>query len=945
MKKALMVLGFAMCATIAFAQTSVDHRDIVKNRAVKPNPNEMKAQQVDYKASIFSKDAMYDTVRCFRFDSVMMDSVTFGDITANDHIKKANGQDSSFATTYHSVSYREQKWSRWRHYADSNEMKDSIFTHYPTWVARFFCGDGNGGTDFSWVLNRIGAKNNDKDPGYEDDGFMFFGYDFNTNLSSNKLVNTYFTLPTVHRTLPNGQRMVIIGVNQAYYKFADQCHIDYKIGNDWYTREINVYGIDLDINTAGASKQYYIMPVNLANQTDITLRVRVYAVKYATYGYGWFLDNLAVITDKRGQSWAFNHSTPLDGFYGTIPQGMTIPVTYGVHVRNTGFNDIPNARLTVSNQRENGPWTEVATSDPSFDIPAGDVEKDYKLWISERGFLHDSSRTEYGFNYGIHSFLGRFENYGNQGELTGGYLGRSLNTDSTGINYYTIKAECDSASQTMVREFDTVLYTVSAQKVFFNAGDSNRVSGYRWGRDNGLVPAGSAFRYSYNDRHYIDPEDSAQHTYEPGYEIVVRYVTGSEVPEDGEGNPWVFRGIEYVPATNMTNPLDMTTESGVLMPIIFEQVKTDDGNLEWVELSGGIDNLLFPITEDAVNNLPSTYALPTDAYSALNIKFVDEIPMKKNTSYLIGYVLYRAAQFRVAEQRWGYTSGDSTVRYNKNEATAPYYLQNTPHMPYDVLVRDAAGTSSDGDHWIMGWNMDQYPMIRPIVGAESPVERVVVTANCGSDTLGFTATRGTDNLCLQDIEVAVGSSVSIPIVPRGRTADGELNHAVISKIYVNGVEATVYDEEEVPENNFWLYEHEYNVHDTFDTSNIILYRNYYTLHFSGIDKIDAENTMPYVITADVRWDAWDLTGIDPVAPETYLSLSPNPATSTVKLNVAGVTGMVNCNIIDMSGRVVYNANFNAETETTINVSNMPAGAYFVRVTNDTFSKIEKLIIK
>ena len=47
----------------------------------------------------------------------------------------------------------------------------------------------------------------------------------------------------------------------------------------------------------------------------------------------------------------------------------------------------------------------------------------------------------------------------------------------------------------------------------------------------------------------------------------------------------------------------------------------------------------------------------------------------------------------------------------------------------------------------------------------------------------------------------------------------------------------------------------------------------------------------------------------------------------------------------MSGRVVYNANINAEAETTINVSNMPAGAYFVRITNDTFSKIEKLIIK
>ena len=76
-----------------------------------------------------------------------------------------------------------------------------------------------------------------------------------------------------------------------------------------------------------------------------------------------------------------------------------------------------------------------------------------------------------------------------------------------------------------------------------------------------------------------------------------------------------------------------------------------------------------------------------------------------------------------------------------------------------------------------------------------------------------------------------------------------------------------------------------------------------------------------------------------------MSLVPNPATSQVKVNIAGVTGMVNMNIIDMSGRVIYNANVNAENETIVNLSNIPAGAYFVRITNDTFSKVEKLIVR
>lgn len=930
-----MVLGFALCTTFAFAQTAGNQPDLGRNRAVKPSIKDAGVEQVNYKASIFSKDNVFDTIRVFRFNDADMAQITYGDIASTDHLKNQDGSDSVFGTNCHTVSLREQSWSRWHRFADSAEFKDSIWDLYPTWIARFFCIDApTGDTDYTWVLDRIGASNNEGDAGYQDDGFMFFGYDFNPGLSSNKIVNTYFTLPTVTRTLPQGDRVVLIGVNQGFYKFADQCHIDYKIGNDWYTREINVSGIDVDLNSAAASKVQYVMPYNMKNQTEITLRVRVYAKKYATYGYGWFLDNLAIVTDNRTQSWSFNTGTALDGFYGTMPQGMTIPMSYGVHVRNTNITPLANTTLTITNAPENGNWTVAATSTP-YTVPTGNTLQDYKLWINERGFMCTSSRIDTNFNWGAHSFLGRFANYHNQGALTGGFLGRSLNTETIGANFYAVKAECDTVGGgKMTRELDTVLYTVSDDIEFLDEGDSNRVNGYRWGRDNGIVPSNSAFGVAYTETHYITQEDDDQHAFDPGYEIVVRYVTGSEVPEN-----WVFRGIEYVPATDMQNPLDMTTESGVLMPIIFEEVPDGEGGTDWVELSAGIDNLLFPITEDAVNNLPSTYALPGDNYSALNVKFLDEITLKKNTSYLIGYVLYRAAQFRVASQSASYRDGNSSVRYRDNEATKAYARQNTPAMPYDVLVRDAAGSSSDGDHWIMGWNCNTYPMIRPIVGTPSPVDRVpVVGRDCSTnDTLGVTITRGLDDVCFEPLQVAVGSSQSFSIEPIG-------DHTYINHIYVNGVEAEVYNEEgDAPANNFWLYEHDANVHDPYpyDTSNIILYRNSYTLHFSGIQN----SQEPYVITVDYDWHAWDLSGIDPVAPESYLSLSPNPATSSVKLNVAGVTGMVNCSIIDMSGRVVYNRNINAEAETTINVSNMPAGAYFVRVTNDTFSKIEKLIIK
>ena len=76
-----------------------------------------------------------------------------------------------------------------------------------------------------------------------------------------------------------------------------------------------------------------------------------------------------------------------------------------------------------------------------------------------------------------------------------------------------------------------------------------------------------------------------------------------------------------------------------------------------------------------------------------------------------------------------------------------------------------------------------------------------------------------------------------------------------------------------------------------------------------------------------------------------MNLKPNPATSQVNLNVQGVSGMVNCMLIDMSGRVVYNQNINAETPQVINLNGLAKGAYFVRITNDKFSKVEKLIVR
>ena len=98
-------------------------------------------------------------------------------------------------------------------------------------------------------------------------------------------------------------------------------------------------------------------------------------------------------------------------------------------------------------------------------------------------------------------------------------------------------------------------------------------------------------------------------------------------------------------------------------------------------------------------------------------------------------------------------------------------------------------------------------------------------------------------------------------------------------------------------------------------------------------------------TVQVLTSEWHADGIDDVASRVNMAVRPNPATDQVAISLSGVKGMVDCSIIDMSGRVVLASTVNAEQTAVLNLNNVPAGAYFVRVVGSDFSKVEKLIVR
>ena len=199
-----------------------------------------------------------------------------------------------------------------------------------------------------------------------------------------------------------------------------------------------------------------------------------------------------------------------------------------------------------------------------------------------------------------------------------------------------------------------------------------------------------------------------------------------------------------------------------------------------------------------------------------------------------------------------------------------------------------------------------------LVGPAQEVNRVNIGVGCDGTEHG-SVMYGERTVCGETITPVEGSTATLEAI-----ADSGYR---VTHVYVDG-------EEVVP----WDGDGDINLIVSYDDVIGVYVCKYSFTHVQGNHSIRFEFGEGYL-------------SVDPAAADVRVNLQPNPATAVVNMNIEGVSGMVNCVLIDMSGRVVFNQNISAETTQAINVSNLAKGAYFVRITNDKFSKVEKLIVR
>lgn len=633
-----------------------------------------------------------DTIRLFTFNDEDAATITLGTLSAGDIV---NGE-----TITTDNAHSDGGWGWNRHYDSASFFASSInmYSRSGQWYtanAEYFGG------------NYLGT----------DDGFMLMAM---MEVTGTYPMNAYIQLPAVNT--PEGTQVVAVQLTQLYRKFNhDQCWIDYKVGNDWKSLEINVKGVDVNANSWASFKPYITMPFELAQQPSIELRVRWACNNNAgnAYGYFWMVDNLAIVSAPATNWQRSGNNVYVDGLYGTVPQGWQIPLTWYADVRNIGVNDINGVTANIYSQPlEGGVATSVAST--TLATLAGNNLYDTTRMVIDGRQLYDASNSIPTEFYGSIGYANSSATITNNGLTT--------TTDGWYRAYATISSTVGDL------EYGSHSYRV----------DSTDDMGYnRWSLSRGILSSADVgYRHgrNINYTYLVADEDSRWST--TGYGIMTRLTTPNTIPTDEAGEPWVLRGIELVAAPNLN------AEGATLKSMLF---KADaSGNISAVASA----TATHVVTADELNNFSSGVKMPGE-YNTIRINFPNPVELEPATSYFIGFQKEDDTEFAVARDYNSYynAAGDLVSFYD--DETLVDYADRVPVVVSGVYV------FIPGDYGLWaGYNYSEAPMISAVVGPmpDIPTYNISVSHNGGNVIDGIS---GLGVLSSQPLQYGEGSAVPL----------------------------------------------------------------------------------------------------------------------------------------------------------------------------------------
>lgn len=839
-----MVLSFALCASLAFAQTNNGIRLVRStnlDKAVKVDKAD--AKEAGFSGTIFTKEGEL-------YYNSFGDATTFTTGTVGDN-EMIGGE----LAPAHAQSAYHSTWHRWNDSTAAYSESQQQF--YPA----SYDGHLNSRIASLTPMEGIMAMTmQDQVAAWGGSGTL-------------GAFDAYIAFPAFSTV---GERLVRVRFYQYYAKFNnDRCYIDYSTdGSTWNKMEINVRNVDIAGNAATRGWKQVTLPRAVANQANVYLRIRWTCSSNSggAYGYFWFLDDFTVVPSPNDVL-TMKSNLMFEGFYHQYPQGLNVPLVWAADFINDGQNDQSNVTGTINYWMDGAESNVITLASRNIGTVASDPEVTRTMVIDPFGWYDSVDAGNHGHGYAY----------------TGTGLGNAtyFPTATTGTGHWYTNISTDAFN--MIYDsmtFDTLRFTVNHDATYHNGRGT-------WGRDNGVltkfsyVTPGTISGSGQNGDPYIWSDDYNSTQFDqPGYGNFVSYITGPQIPQG-----WKVLGVEMVASTE-----NGTTSPGAkILPYLIRDSVNDRG-LSLYYMNTGAST--YTVTSNDV--LPAedfqylTYELQGN-YPTIFIPFPNQPDLLPNSSYRIGYRMAEEGNFAVASSRNYFYDEDTTL--------TRFWNTNGMLSYGHALGIDNSWTVITYDPYRQGYAffpIDKMPMIRMVVGPAFYVPHYAISFECDNPDEGYFANGRNESLCDLTDSAAQGSTVGVYIYP----AEGY----EIDKIYVDGAEYSDYEFDDV---------------DGYG--------------YMEIENIQAAHTL--------RCSFRPKVGIDPVATGVSMKLQPNPATSNVNISLKGVSGNVNMSLIDMSGRVITTSTFSAENGTNLNVSNLAKGAYFVRITNDKFSKVEKLIVR
>ena len=478
----------------------------------------------------------------------------------------------------------------------------------------------------------------------------------------------------------------------------------------------------MDIYQIADIHQTYTMPLAAASEDSIKIRFRYLSSdRSSAYGYFWAVDDVQIKSALASRLHVRDYQY-VDGMYGMIPQGMSFPITWETMVNNDGAITQTGVNAMMQHISPSNAVSTFITQ--PYNPIAPDVSSWQYLAIDGRGFYN---RGGEGGSWS--QYPGWFWNSANYGQPNVVATNSGVPTSTLGQNRVVTKIVTDSLQLTI----DTTEYYVV---------DTVTDGCYLWARDNGVIQAGTAYTagFIYNGN-YPWPSPSSDGYNHPGYITTVRYTTGTTIPTNTTGNPWVLKGVELVTASNDSSATSYVGASIVAM--LLKDTIDPDGS-QWV--GGAIIGTEHIVTADEVNTVDSGYIMPNEPYNAVRIMFPSEVELEPNTSYRVGYKL-NSGSYAVA----------STKFYGEDNDLSFGYFND-----FDVYFFDPTYSSYWGTRQLFGIA----PMIRAIVGPATPKYNIYAT--CGD---GITLSANGNEICNSSLEVVEGANVVINIVIESHNID------------------------------------------------------------------------------------------------------------------------------------------------------------------------------